>query len=152
MQKYSISQNEKQLVKALRGLVYHVAKVQKNKWLDFNLLQNQHPTIVYGVVYAINAVETQNLVPLQLVLSPKIRRAVALLRAVGPVFVFWNQQSGFEQRREHIPAETRAALVACFFHHFQDALWYFAKLQNDAGILFFAFAQGGTACTDVFQR
>ena len=29
MQKYSISQNEKQLVKPLSGLVYHVAKIQK---------------------------------------------------------------------------------------------------------------------------
>ena len=51
MQKYSISQNEKQLVKPFRGLVYHVAKIQKNKRLDFNLLQNRNPTVVYGVVY-----------------------------------------------------------------------------------------------------
>ena len=51
MQKYSISPNEKQLVKPLRGLVYHVAKIQKNKRLDFNLLQNRNPTVVYGVVY-----------------------------------------------------------------------------------------------------
>lgn len=40
MQKYSISPSEKQLVKPFRGLVYHVAKIQKNKRLDFNLLQN----------------------------------------------------------------------------------------------------------------
>lgn len=53
LQKYSISQNEKQLVKPLRGLVYHVAKIQKNKRLDFNLLQNQNPTVVYGVVYVV---------------------------------------------------------------------------------------------------
>ena len=53
MQKYGISQNEKQLVKPLKGLVYHVAKIQKNKRLDFNLLQNQNPTVVYGVVYVL---------------------------------------------------------------------------------------------------
>ena len=51
MQKYSISQNENQLVKPFRGLVYHVAKIQKIKRLDFNLLQNRNPTVVYGVVY-----------------------------------------------------------------------------------------------------
>ena len=51
MQKYSISQNEKQLVKPFRGLVYHVAKIQKIKRLDFKLLQNRNPTVVYGVVY-----------------------------------------------------------------------------------------------------
>ena len=51
MQKYSISPNEKQLVKPLSGLVYHVAKIQKNKRLDFNLLQNRNPTVVYGAVY-----------------------------------------------------------------------------------------------------
>ena len=38
MQKYSISPNEKQLVKPLRGLVYQSAKIIKNKRLDFNLL------------------------------------------------------------------------------------------------------------------
>ena len=38
MQKYSISQNEKHFVKPLSGLVYHVAKIQKIKRLDFNLL------------------------------------------------------------------------------------------------------------------
>ena len=53
LQKYSISQNEIQLVKPLSGLVYHVAKIQKNKRLDFNLLQNQNPTVVYGVVYVV---------------------------------------------------------------------------------------------------
>ncbi len=51
LQKYSISQNEIQLVKAFRGLVYHVAKIQKIKRLDFNLLQNRNSTVVYGVVY-----------------------------------------------------------------------------------------------------
>ena len=53
MQKYSISQNEKQLVKLFRGLVYHVAKIQKIKRLEFNLLQNRNPTVVYGVVYVV---------------------------------------------------------------------------------------------------
>jgi len=53
MQKYSISRNEKQLVKPFRGLVYHVAKIQKNKRLDFNLLQNRNPIVVYGVVYVL---------------------------------------------------------------------------------------------------
>jgi len=53
MQKYSISQNEKQLVKPLSGLVYHVAMIQKNKRLDFNLLQNRKPTVVYGAVYVL---------------------------------------------------------------------------------------------------
>ena len=51
MQKYGISPNEKQLVKPLKGLVYHVAKIQKNKRLGFNLLQNRNPTVVYGAVY-----------------------------------------------------------------------------------------------------
>ncbi len=51
MQKYSISPNVKQLVKPFRGLVYHVAKIQKIKRLDFKLLQNLNPTVVYGVVY-----------------------------------------------------------------------------------------------------
>ncbi len=53
MQKYSISQNENQLVKPFRGLVYHVAKIQKNKRLGFNLLQNRNPTVVYGGVYVV---------------------------------------------------------------------------------------------------
>ena len=53
MQKYSISQNENQLVKPLRGLVYHVAKIQKIKRLEFNLLQNRNPTVVYGGVYVV---------------------------------------------------------------------------------------------------
>ena len=53
MQKYGISPNEKQLVKPFRGLVYHVAKILKNKRLDFNLLQNRNPTVVYGAVYVL---------------------------------------------------------------------------------------------------
>ena len=53
MQKYSISPNVKQLVKPFRGLVYHVAKIQKIKRLDFKLLQNRNPTVVYGVVYVL---------------------------------------------------------------------------------------------------
>ena len=58
MQKYSISPSEKQLVKPFRGLVYHVAKIQKIKRLDFNLLQNRNPTVVYEVVYVAALVET----------------------------------------------------------------------------------------------
>ena len=65
MQKYSISQNEKQLVKPFRGLVYHVAKIQKNKRLDFKLLQNRNPTVVYGGVYVVALVETRLIASLQ---------------------------------------------------------------------------------------
>ncbi len=65
MQIYSISPNEKQLVKPLSGLVYHVAKIQKNKRLDFNLLQNRNPTVVYGVVYVVALVETRLIASLQ---------------------------------------------------------------------------------------
>lgn len=62
MQKYSISPNEKQFVKPLRGLVYHVANIQKNKRLDFNLLQKRNPTVVYGVVYHTDALTPSNAV------------------------------------------------------------------------------------------
>ena len=55
MQKYIISPNEKQFVKPFRGFVYHVAKIEKIKRLDFNLLQNRNPTVVYDVVYVIVA-------------------------------------------------------------------------------------------------
>ena len=58
MQKYDISKAKKHLVKTQVGLVYHVAKVVKIKRLDFNLLQNRNPIVVYGVVYVIVYVET----------------------------------------------------------------------------------------------
>ena len=54
LQKYSISQRKKPFVKPIGWLVYHVAKIVKNKRLDFNLLENRNPIIVYGVVYIID--------------------------------------------------------------------------------------------------
>ena len=141
MQKYSISQNENQLVKPFRGLVYHVAKIQKIKRLDFKLLQNRNPIVVYVVVYVIAFVETQNFAVLQLVFQPRIGCAVSLLRAVGLVFVFRNEETSLKQRRENITAETRPALVADFFHHLQNALRNTAKLQDHASVFFFTFTQ-----------
>ena len=55
MQKYIISPNEKQFVKPFQGFVYHVAKLETIKRLDFNLLQNRNPTVVSDVVYVIVA-------------------------------------------------------------------------------------------------
>ena len=55
LQNYSISPNEKQFVKPFGGHVYHIAKIQKIKRLDFKLLLNRNPTVVYGVVYHADA-------------------------------------------------------------------------------------------------
>lgn len=96
MQKYSISPSEKQLVKPFQGLVYQSAKILKIKWLDFKLLQNRNPTVVYGVVYAISFVNTKNVRFSQLVFQPGIGCAVSLLRAVGLVFVFWNEETSLK--------------------------------------------------------
>ena len=65
LQNYSISPNEKQLVKPLSGLVYHVAKIQTIKRLDFNLLQNRNPTVVYVAVYVVVLVEMRLIASLQ---------------------------------------------------------------------------------------
>ena len=78
---------------------------------------------------------------LQLVFQPRIGCAVSLLRAVGLVFVFRNEETGLKQRRENITAETRPALVAVFFHHLQNALRNTAKLQDNASVFFFTFTQ-----------
>lgn len=88
--------------------------------------------VVYVFVYGIKAK-----IP---ALIPSVCRAITLFWAVGFVFVFWNQQPGLKQWREHIPTETCAALVAHFFHHLQNALRNLAKLQHPSGILLFAFA------------
>ena len=72
MQKYSISPNEKQFVKPFGGLVYHVAKIQKIKRLDFNLLQNQNPAVVYGVVYVLWNCFARNLSKIKTKNLPKL--------------------------------------------------------------------------------
>ena len=71
LQKYNISPNEKQLVKPIGGLVYQFAKVLKTKQLDFSLLQNQNPIVVYVIVYVITSVWTRKSPFLQLVFEPK---------------------------------------------------------------------------------
>ena len=96
MQKYSISPNEKQLVKPLRGLVYHVAKIQINKRWGCNWLRKRKPAVVYGAVYVVALVEAGLIASLQLVFQPRIGCAVSLLRAVGLVFVFRNEETSLK--------------------------------------------------------
>ena len=59
-------------------------RYKKNKRLDFNLLQNRNPTVVYGIVYVVALVETQDLAFLQLVFQPKTKKSV--VNAVGSFF------------------------------------------------------------------
>ena len=88
LQKYNISQTKKRFVKPPRGLVYHYVNGLNHKKLDFNLLQNRNPTVVYVVVYAVAVVETQNFSVLQLVFQPKSKKSV--INSIG-VFLHCDQ-------------------------------------------------------------